>query len=173
VGELFGFRGLRQEGTRQDTAATALSTDSTTMPVNTILHGDFERRGSASMSNRRSSKDGPSQFYEMPLTVQFSLRQNRNYETRQVTSSLGTSSSFMITPRFSVDVLYNFDLDRKEVRDTQISVTRDLHCWEASFQWSPLGFRPGYFLRIGVKTPQLRDVKVERQRGSGFGGQYY
>jgi hypothetical protein len=47
-----------------------------------------------------------------------------------------------------------------------------LHCWEASFQWSPLGYRPGYFLRVGLKSPQLRDVKIERHRGGGYGSYY-
>jgi hypothetical protein len=45
-----------------------------------------------------------------------------------------------------------------------------LHCWEASLNWSPLGYSPGYYLRIGLKSPQLRDVKIERNQGGNRRG---
>jgi hypothetical protein len=50
---------------------------------------------------------------------------------------------------------------------TNITIHRDLHCWEGSFNWTPVGAGKGFYLRIGIKSAQLKDVKVERQKGRG------
>ena len=114
----------------------------------------------------------PSRLFDMPLTVSVSIHQSRDHLRNSKTSSFATRAAFNLTPNWDVNFDYTFDLERREVRNVGVSVLRDLHCWEASFQWSPLGYRPGYFLRIGLKSPQLHDVKVERHRGGGYGSYY-
>ncbi len=146
--------------------------DSSAVPYNPMQSLDFSHDNPVVPTVSDQPGREPSQLYQMPLTLQVNLHQRRNYEAREVTSSLNTSATFNLTPRWNVNFSYMLDLDRKEVRDTRVSITRDLHCWEAAFQWSPLGFRSGYFLRINLKSPQLKDVKIERHRGSGFAGQF-
>lgn len=153
--------------------ATELEDDTSAVPYNPMEGLDFLQDQPEVPTVADQPGREPSQFYQMPLTLQVNLHQRRNYEAREVTSSLNTSATFNVTPRWNVNLSYMLDLDRKEVRDTRVSITRDLHCWEAAFQWSPLGFRSGYFLRINLKSPQLKDVKIERHRGSGFGGTFY
>ncbi len=120
----------------------------------------------------RSAEAGPSELFQMPLSISVNLRQSRDYISHTTTSSMSNRATFTLTPKWKISMDYNFDLDRKEVRNTSVFVTRDLHCWEATFSWSPLGYLPGYFLKIGLKSPQLRDVKIERQRGAGFGSYF-
>ena len=105
----------------------------------------------------------------MPLSLRIGLRQSRDYVIGTKTSSLTASLPFSLTPRWDIQFDYTVDLHRKQVTNAYVTVTRDLHCWEASLQWSPIGYRPGYFLRIGLRSPQLRDVKIERRRGAGIG----
>ncbi len=112
----------------------------------------------------------PSELYQMPLSMQISLRKSKDYVSRISSSSFAANANFQLTRLYSIDMSYSFDLDRKEVRDVRVSATRDLHCWEASFNWTPLGYRPGYYLRIALKSPQLKDVKIERHRGAGLRG---
>jgi lipopolysaccharide assembly outer membrane protein LptD (OstA) len=121
---------------------------------------------------RKLDASQPSQFFDMPLTMSVNIHQTRDYLRNSKTSSFSTRTTFNLTPNWDVNFDYTFDLERSEVRNVGVSVVRDLHCWEASFQWSPLGYRPGYYQRIGLKSAQLHDVKIERHRGGGYGSYY-
>jgi lipopolysaccharide assembly outer membrane protein LptD (OstA) len=115
--------------------------------------------------------DGPSQFYQMPIDMQFTVHRTQNFaDGGTTTNTLRSNMRLSLTPRWSTSVTYVLDLEDRLPDNASVNITRDLHCWEASFRWSPLGFSPGYFLRIGLKSPQLKDVKIERHRGGNFGG---
>jgi len=58
-----------------------------------------------------------------------------------------------------------FDLVDREIVYQRITLHRDLHCWEAEFDWVPSGRDKRYYLRINVKAPQLRQLKVEKRGG--------
>lgn len=113
----------------------------------------------------------PTQLYQMPLDVSLTFHQTKNFLTgTSASNTISSRVSMDLTPRWKSSMNFTFDLDDKVTTNASVSITRDLHCWEASFQWSPLGFRPGYFLRIGLRSPQLQDVKIERHRGGNIGG---
>ena len=44
-----------------------------------------------------------------------------------------------------------------------VTLTRDLHCWQMSFNWVPIGFRKSWSFTIGVKAATLRDLKYDRR----------
>ncbi len=48
----------------------------------------------------------------------------------------------------------------------QITIYRDLECWEMNFSWNPIGTYTGFRFEIRMKAPELRDVKVTRRSGS-------
>lgn len=114
--------------------------------------------------------EGPQTFVDMPITLRFNIRHARDYLSHSRTTTLFSSVNSQLTPRWSFDISHYFDMDRKIAQNASVSIIRDLHCWEASFTWSPVGYSPGYFLRIGLKSPQLRDVKIERNRGGNLRG---
>jgi hypothetical protein len=49
---------------------------------------------------------------------------------------------------------------------TQISVNRDLHCWDMSFNWIPNGNMKMWEFSIRVKASVLADLKYERRKDS-------
>lgn len=114
--------------------------------------------------------DEPSTFIDMPVSLRFNLRHARDYIADSKTSTLGATLNSQLTPRWGFDFNYYFDLDRRIAQNASLTITRDLHCWEAALSWSPAGYSPGYFLRIGLKSPQLQDVKIERNRGGNIRG---
>jgi hypothetical protein len=68
------------------------------------------------------------------------------------------------------------DLRERDIVYQRISLHRDLHCWEAEFDWVPTGRDKRYYLRINVKAPQLRELKLEKWGGRagylGYGSMY-
>jgi hypothetical protein len=43
-----------------------------------------------------------------------------------------------------------------------LDITKEIHCWDLSFSWQPLGFTPQFNLRFGVRASQLRDIQIRR-----------
>jgi hypothetical protein len=80
----------------------------------------------------------------------------------QTSFNIQTTFSFSLTPttRISSSGSYNFELGKFLI--PQISLLKDLHCWEMQFDWRPSGYGRGFYFRIGLKSPQLRDVKLEQ-----------
>jgi len=94
--------------------------------------------------------------------------------------------SFNLTPKwqFSTDVGYDFI--EKEFTPSQFSLSRNLECWNLSFQINPFGEFQYYFFRLSVNSSQIQSLfqklpvlkNLERssspsgarnQRGGGFG----
>jgi hypothetical protein len=77
-------------------------------------------------------------------------------------ASLNTSFSFSLTPTIKLSSSASYNFRDHEFQIPEISLYKDLHCWEMSFNWYPGGFRSGFFFRLNVKAPQLQDLKLER-----------
>ena len=58
-----------------------------------------------------------------------------------------------------------FDMIKKDLVSHNISINRDLHCWELSLNWTPGGIGQGVYFRLNVKSPTLKDLKVEKKGG--------
>lgn len=80
--------------------------------------------------------------------------------------NMSTNLSVSLTQNWSVQYSTSFDLIDREINSSQIVLTRDLHCWQGSFSWSPQGIGQGFFLHIGLKASQLQDLKFDRRRGA-------
>jgi lipopolysaccharide assembly outer membrane protein LptD (OstA) len=81
------------------------------------------------------------------------------YRSSGLTASLG----FNLTENWKFTASANYDLINKELAAPQITVYRDLHCWEMNFSWVPTGYYRNFRLEIRLKAPQLQDVKVTKQ----------
>ena len=55
-----------------------------------------------------------------------------------------------------------FDLLKRDLVNHSFSVYRDLHCWELSLNWTPNGIGQGINFKLNVKSPTLRDLKIEK-----------
>ena len=69
---------------------------------------------------------------------------------------------------WQVDYSVNCNLTPRDHEDRvtaqDITVRRDLHCWEAWLRWTPSGYRRGYYFRINIK--ELPQIKFERRGGA-------
>lgn len=86
-----------------------------------------------------------------------------------------SDAEFRLSRNWRVRFRGQFDLVKKQLVGQHWSIYRDLHCWEASFNWTPIGPGKGFYLRINIKAPQLQDIKFEKHggRSSIFGGNYF
>ena len=80
-----------------------------------------------------------------------------------LSQTLSMTGDLSITKKTSINYPTGYDIARKEITMTSISISRDLHCWEMSLNWMPIGVYRGYRFEIKIKAPQLQDVKVTKE----------
>lgn len=78
--------------------------------------------------------------------------------------TLGFGGEVNLTRFWRIQVSSGYDLEQKQLSFTSVSIYRDLHCWELSFNWIPFGPRQSYFLTISARSPKLQDVRITKRR---------
>jgi len=77
----------------------------------------------------------------------------------QTTATLSvTQFALRLTPAWRATGSTGLDLTNGRPTQTTIGLTRDLHCWELSINWQPIGFVRGFGVSLAVKSGYLRDV---------------
>ncbi len=106
------------------------------------------------------------------FSIPWNLSLNYNYSLSKTnpsdifrTSNIGANLSFSLTENWKFTFRGNYDFERKEISAPQITIYRDLHCWEMNLTWNPLGTYRGFRFEIRLKAPELQDVKVTKSKG--------
>jgi len=116
-------------------------------------------------------------YYGVNGFMDFSLPWNARISYNQRTSKSGLNSltnrsmrfngDFELTRAWRVSFDSGYDLERKQITQTSISIDRDLHCWQIRVLWVPFGYQRSYSIGFNAKASILKDAKVERRRGIG------
>ena len=105
------------------------------------------------------------------LGLDFSYRVTRNPGREStVAATLESSFDLSLTPTWKIAGRTGYDFEQHEITTTRLSVLRDLHCWEMSFNWVPFGDFKSFGFSIYVKSGHLRDLlrlDVPKQERSG------
>jgi hypothetical protein len=106
------------------------------------------------------------------LGLNYVFSQNQNDPRQKIrSSSVNANLSFSLTENWRFSANGSYDFIQQQFAAPSINVYRDLHCWEMSFSWFPIGFYSGYRFELRVKAPQLQDLKLTKQ--SSTRGTYY
>ena len=101
-------------------------------------------------------------------SASFSLSYNNvNPNNPQKTFWMSSNSTIQFTEAWKIQYNARFDLINQDLVSQTFSIYRDLHCWELSLNWPPGGYASGLYLKLNVKSPNLRDLRFE-QRGGTF-----
>lgn len=97
------------------------------------------------------------------LNVSYSWSWNRPGIKTTRTHTVNMSGDFSLTPRWKIGVRSGYDIEAKKITFTNLSIYRDLHCWQMSFSVIPFGSRASYSFTIQAKSSLLRDLKYEKK----------
>lgn len=105
------------------------------------------------------------------LNVSYNLRYARsdfdkqrlefNYDFIQ---NLSLSGSLTMTPKWTMNASTSYDFETKKLATMNCTVTRDLHCWQMSASFIPIGRYKSYNFSIRVKSSLLQDLKYEQHQ---------
>ncbi len=76
------------------------------------------------------------------------------------------SVDFNLTRNWKVSYSNQVDVELKKAVSQDISLYRDLHCWEAQILWTPTGYNKRLYFRVNIKSPMLKELKIEKGTGS-------
>ena len=105
--------------------------------------------------------------------VDYTMNLGRNWDsmlqadTTAITHGIAVSGGLDLFKKWSIDFQSGYDLVLKEVTPTAINLHWDLHCWELTFNWIPIGVRQSFALKINIKSPLLKDIKFEARGSDG------
>lgn len=80
------------------------------------------------------------------------------------TNTLNINGDLNVTPKWKIQYTSGFDLKQGKVSTTSLSIYRDLHCWDMSFQWIPFGYYKFYSVDLRVKASILQDLKLSKRK---------
>jgi hypothetical protein len=81
------------------------------------------------------------------------------------------NTELQLTNNWRINYSARFDIKDRKIVTHSFTFYRDLHCWEARFDWRPSGTGAPYFwLKINVRSSQLRDLKYEKRSNNSVLG---
>jgi hypothetical protein len=111
----------------------------------------------------------PGRWVNVPFrpkwNVTYGISYQRYYTLQGKNETYSGHASFTLglTKNWSISSSTEYDFQGKKIVVPEISIYRDLHCWEARLSYRPPGSNySGFNFEIRVKAPQLQDVKLTR-----------
>jgi lipopolysaccharide assembly outer membrane protein LptD (OstA) len=83
---------------------------------------------------------------------------------RTIIQTFRVSGDLSVTPKWKVTMQTGYDFQQKDFAFTQITINRDLHCWEMRFSWIPYGNQKSWNFQINAKSSLLQDLKLTRKK---------
>ena len=84
--------------------------------------------------------------------------------TQDFSSNMNFSGSFSLTPKWNFSVNGYYDFDTKKLQTFQMSINREMHCWQMSINVTPIGLYRSFNFTISPKASVLQDLKINRTR---------
>ncbi|AWV99234.1 putative LPS assembly protein LptD [Arcticibacterium luteifluviistationis] len=106
------------------------------------------------------------------LTVAYTLNYSKQgLADARVTQALSFRGDFSLTQKWKFTYSTGWDFVYKAVTLTNVGMMRELHCWDMSFNWTPISGNTSrasnYSFDLRVRSSLLSDLKISRRR------QYY
>lgn len=119
-------------------------------------------------------QQNPSQFVDFNIPWQVNIGYSLFFSTRlksdlsgferDISSNLNFSGSFNLTPKWNFSVSGYYDFDTKVLQTFQMSINREMHCWQMSINVTPVGLYRFFNFTISPKAGVLQDLKINRTR---------
>ena len=102
--------------------------------------------------------------YNLTYTTSIAYAAFMGIATNTHVHTIGLNGDISITPKWKVTFSTGWDFVNNKLSYTNLSVYRDLHCWEMRFNWIPIGSYKSWNFTINVKAQALKDLKYEKKK---------
>ncbi|WP_159038606.1 putative LPS assembly protein LptD [Brumimicrobium mesophilum] len=108
--------------------------------------------------------------WKINLTHTFFLDLNTsNPEERySQNQNIVVSGDVSFTERWKLGLNSSYDLKMQELTQTRLSLSRDMHCWQLSFFWTPIGGQQSFLVRFNATSALFQSAKLELRKPPEF-----
>jgi hypothetical protein len=115
----------------------------------------------------RFNEDYYGEYIDFDVPWNISIDYNLNYsklgDLANLIQTVRLSGDFSLTPRWKIGYNTGFDFETKKVTTSNLSIYRDLHCWEMKLTAVPFGFYKSFNFQINIKSAVLQDIKYNKR----------
>jgi hypothetical protein len=119
-------------------------------------------------------QQNPGQFVDFNIPWQLSFGYSLSFSNRlkpdysgystEVNSNLNFSGSFNLTEKWNVSANGFYDVTSSKLQTFQMSINREMHCWQLSINVTPVGLFRSFNFSISPKASMLQDLRINRTR---------
>lgn len=180
----FAWEGGRFNLGRISTGSISLSTNFRSKPKDPKKEEQRKKRVQEQLSDPNLIADqnrlldymrqNPSEFVDFNIPWQISLSYSLYFRevlkpdysgfTQDFSSNVRFDGSFSLTPKWNFSLSGYYDFDTKALQTFQLSVNREMHCWQLSLNVTPIGLTRYFSFSISPKSAILQDLKINRTR---------
>lgn len=102
--------------------------------------------------------------FDVPWTLSgdYNLSYSNTRNERSIIQTLRFSGDFSLTPKWKIGFNTGYDIKSRKITTTNLSIFRDLHCWEMRLTAVPFGYYRSFNFQINVKASVLQDLKYTK-----------
>ncbi len=99
------------------------------------------------------------------VTMNYNFNYNKilNDKPASIIQTLRLNGDLSLTPKWKITFSTGYDIKNMKVTTSNMSIYRDLHCWEMRLTAIPFGKYKSFNFQINVKSSLLRDLKYEKR----------
>ncbi|WP_294139677.1 putative LPS assembly protein LptD [uncultured Sanguibacteroides sp.] len=97
------------------------------------------------------------------INIDYTFNYSKPAFKSTVTQMMGINGDFSLTPKWKISFSSGYNFATKEISASSFQITRDLHCWEMSFNCIPFGQHQSYNFQINVRSSMLKDLKLTKR----------
>jgi hypothetical protein len=105
--------------------------------------------------------------FDIPWSMNIGFNMRYSHAVNQkpnLVQSLQMSGDLSISEKWKIVYTSGYDFESKAITQTNLGISRDLHCWTMNLNWVPFGRFQSYYFIIAVKASILQDLKMERRK---------
>ncbi len=98
------------------------------------------------------------------LKLDYSFSYRKQTDISSIVQTVRASGDLSLTPKWKIGFNTGYDIYSKKFTTTNISLYRDLHCWEMRISVVPFGNYKSYNFQINAKSNILSDLKYNKRK---------
>ncbi len=108
-------------------------------------------------------------YFEIPwkITLDHIFSLNLNQSTQEYrdkhylpTNTLSINGDVNITPNWKIAARMFYDIERKTISNLNINLYRNIHCWNVTFNWVPIGTNKSFVIGIRGNASALQNANI-------------
>jgi hypothetical protein len=105
--------------------------------------------------------------FEIPWSLNVSYNLSYTHAVNSdpnVVQTVSANGDLSLSEKWKITYSTGYHFESKEFTQTNLGLSRDLHCWTMHLNWTPFGRFQSFNFTINVKASILQDLKLERRK---------